>query len=563
MSVKLKAKDLADLADRIVTDYDGGKELLQIPQLWSTTVFKHTHPMPDFHFWLWDFLTDNSIRRLAIALPRGHSKTTVINKEYPLWRLAQDPSYRIAIVQKSLSQAQNILMSTQRILASNKTFRRYHGDWKPTQDGYPWNTSMMRLAQNTTDAETHNLMAFGTGSKDILGGRYNELLLDDLIYQDKTGSNADTPEKRAAMDEWLFSVVDMTLLGSETDLLRLSGTAWYYDDVLMGKEAMATCVIGPGDWPHPNELTTAEKSGWVFIRKDAEVGMKEGCTLWMNQANWERLEHIKLTHKEGSSGYRRGMRNQVQNPGKAIFKEVWLTGGTDEDGVECPGCLDHDRDLGEYPQGVDGLRTINGADPSTGRDSPASSKFAHLSIAAVPGAHERYMIDMFTAAVPQQDANDYLGRSEDKQTQVGTIIYRHHRYGAFTTVIEDVSWTRAWVDAVRQCDPRLHITPMVTGQNKNSNEVGIESMRGIFQNGLVRIPYKSPSTKSVVNVFIEQLWRYGDTSFSDLVMAFWFCNFNISKSFKPRVLHLNLNKLGRRAKKTPIRDWSQRNAMGG
>ena len=84
---------------------------ISIP-IFAVTCFPKSVPLkiPDVHYELYDLLEDDSIRKAAIALPRGLAKSTVTSFLYVLWRLLHKPSNKdlfITIISESQSQSIN------------------------------------------------------------------------------------------------------------------------------------------------------------------------------------------------------------------------------------------------------------------------------------------------------------------------------------------------------------------------------------------------------------------------------------------------------------------------
>lgn len=495
---------------KAVKDLDYAEALLEVPDLWASVIFGY-ESIPDFHSHLWQFLADESIRELVIELPAGHSKTNLISIEYPIYRLCRDNNDRICILQKGIEQAKDVVGGIKRELTGNEVLNSLYGPFKPEESsGYPWTMTTLRVRGNTdTHQKTNSVHAYGWSSTDVMGNRFKCFLGDDFVTED----NSDTPEKRLRIKNKEETEWNPTLVGAGNPRFIYMGTPMFYDDAFEGKLSRASDYLGPEDWRKPSEV---DKSGLVFIRRNAEKGRKPGQTLWPLKADSDFLEEKK--HR-GYVNYLRRYCCVVGDPETQIFKQVAIEGGIEENtSMYYPGCLDKNRSLGEADPS---WRVICGADPSSGKKTGASGQFAHVVLGVEPKGETYHLIDLFTGPVPMSRREDY-GDPKDAKSQVGTIIHRHHKYHAAMTVIEDNAQQHAWITTVRDADPTVRLKKHTTGRQKVDKEVGVESMAGIIESGRLRLPYGDKHARKATDKLIEQLVRYPHFSYSDLVMALWF-----------------------------------------
>ena len=499
--------------------------LLQAPDLWATIVFGHE--VPPEHSWLWQYLVDETIRYLVILWPGGGAKSTLVTQEHTIYDLCRNRNHRTCLIQKSHAQAMSEMSAIMRQLTHNRTLTDLYGDFKPPGEdsGFPWSTSALRVIGNTNSTEkTHNVHGYGVGSTDVLGGRYDTVKPDDVCTED----NSNTPEAREKLETKLTTEWDKTLIGAAVPRLIMDGTAFKYDDLYLSKINSNACTayIGPSDWRTPDELTAEDKSGYVVIHKDVEVGIR-GKPFWPKQFPQEFLEFEK---RKNLINYNRRLRNIVRTSDQVVFPEPALRGGVDEWGNQYPGCLERDMVLGEREGS---WKIICGADPSSGKKTGASAQFAHAVI-GVDG-DDIHVVDLFTAPIPMTRNNDGGGENDGK-SQIGTIVARHLRYGATFTVIEDNAQQHAWITTTREVAPLVKVKPHNTNKNKVSPEIGVESMAALMEAGRLHIPYGNKYSVEQAEKLIEQLVYYPDYSYSDLVMALWFCVFYARKRSKVKML---------------------------
>lgn len=498
-------------------------DLLLAPDLWAATIFGWQ--VPRFHSWFWDFLTSEH-KKITALMPGGHAKTAIGSMAFPIFMLCTNPKLRIAIVQKDDRQAIKIVRAIRRQLTFNRNLNLLYGPFKPDSSDpeeadFPWSTQELRIHGNTTDFEENNIEGFGAGSESILGGRFEIVCLDDVAHD----KNSLTSYQRKKLSNWQKTVVNVTLLNVDANFgwLRQYGTAFAHNDLYFEKKKTASAIIEPHDWPRPSEV---DGSGYIFIRKDAEVGMLPGqdC-IWPENPSTTRAMLNRIKADDGPTHYNRRLRNIVVDAESQIFREITLRGGIDENNVKYPGCIDGDR---SYGQKIIGFRHICGADPASGKDTIRSKQFAHIVCAVKADDRRIYIADTLTAPIPLsrggEDNLAALRRGDyDGKSQVGTIVYRHHKYDAKETVIEDNGVQRGWTDVVKANDPTMSVRPMHTGTNKISTTVGVESMVGMFESGLIRLAGGDATSRRLTEELIEQLTQYPNGDYTDLVMALWFC----------------------------------------
>ena len=491
--------------------------LLKTPALWDAVVFNQR--VPEVHEHLWHFVADPEIKYLCVEVPAGTGKTQFLSIKSSIYFLCLDPNERICVLQKGVDQAKGVISSIQRQMTGNKTLIDLYGPFKPTreQEGYPWSTDTMRIAGNDNVAEkTNSVQAYGWASTDVMGNRFTKFLGDDFVTTD----NSDTPEKKQKIRTKSETEWDPTMVGAKNPKYFYLGTPMFHNDEFESKFDIASDYLGPSDWRLPDEV---DKSGWVCIRRSAEVGKKKGTLLWVEQLPQEMLDEKR---KRGERNYQRRYLCRVTSSELQTFIPEAVKSGTDpETGITYPGCLDHHREIGQYDKT---LKVICGADPSSGKDTGASGQFAHVTVAFDKRQDITYIVDMFTEPIVVDRRLPDEG-ADDKISQIGTIVHRHHKYDANLTVIETNSQQHAWKDLVDKADQTVKPKPYNTGKKKNDPDVGIPGMAGMFESGLIRIPYKGKETREEADKLIKQLIEYPEGDLTDLIMALWFCVVNRHK----------------------------------
>lgn len=506
--------------------------LLEVPDLWASLIFNHE--VPEVHSWLWQYLADASIKYLFILWPGGGGKSQLVTHEHTIYDLCRDPNHRTCLIGKTYPQAIEAMEGIMRELVYNELLVQLYGPFKPDsdRDGFPWNTSSIRIAGNTDRKQrTHNIQAYGVSSSGVLGGRYDTVKPDDIC----TEETSSTPEARQKLSRKADTEWRKTLIGSDHARYIVPGTAFAYDDYLVSKIRgdNTTCFLDFDDWRVPGELTPEEKSGYVVIRKSAEVPFPGKQYFWFKQFQPRQME---IEKRESLVDYNRRVCNIIRPAEQIIFPEVSIRGGTDEYGKQYPGCLDKSSVMGAF---APGWKVYCGADPNAGKKTKASSKFAHMTV-GIDKDNVIHIVDLFTEQIVKNRSGDGEGRN-DGVTQMGTVIARHRKYGARKTFFENNADFNTWIDDIhseirRTGTELIDIKPHTTGKNKNKPDIGVGSMASLFDIAGIRIPYGDEESVRKAEQLIEQLCYYPDFTFDDLVMALWFCVYNTRRKRKAAIL---------------------------
>lgn len=163
--------------------------------------------VPHFHKKIYSDLEDNSIDRLGIVAPRGHSKSTVVSVIYPMWRILFKPKEEdllILLISESLTQSANFVGIIKTNFVENPRILHYFG----SLEGPKWTEDEIVTSNGA------KLIARGTGQRirGTLTGRQsitrpNVIILDDF----ESETNSATPEAIDKNKKWLTKAVEPSL----------------------------------------------------------------------------------------------------------------------------------------------------------------------------------------------------------------------------------------------------------------------------------------------------------------------------------------------------------------
>jgi|TARA_R100000501_G_C2630246_1_gene125417 predicted phage terminase large subunit-like protein len=275
------------------------KKLKRNIGLFGKTMFPSAlnRSVPSFHHEIYKALSDETLRRVLIAAPRGTAKSTVTSLILPLHKVAFKPSDRdlfIVIISESQSQSINFLSRIKYHLENSKNFTQMFGDYGPTT-AKRWTNNDIVLANGS------RIVAVGTGQRvrGFIEGdtRPNLIVVDD--YESEL--NAATAEGRAKNRKWMTEAVIPSL--SDDGRVVLIGTVISEDCFLYwAKESTAWHVL------------------WFSIWDE------HGESIWKERFPIDRIKQIKEEFESvgNLNGFYQEYMNEAQSPDNAPFKPEYI-----------------------------------------------------------------------------------------------------------------------------------------------------------------------------------------------------------------------------------------------
>ena len=478
-----------------------------------------------------DFM--ENVREGQARLPAGHGKTTMILRFYA-YLFCQEPNISSAYTEKNLPTAMKRSYALMSILENNKRLTDHYGDFKGPQ----WSTGSFTIKQRTQHSDIPTFSCYGAGGGSLLGIRTNFLVNDDPV----TAENYASENERNSLWEWYTKAactapypLPITKKKYQKHH-KLVGTVFGLDDLYhRAEKANADNPDYKVLWlPAVNEVTGATLSPrFCYIDKeelaaraatdefyaDLEAKVKDGTV--SNLKEWRR--------KNGSWAFYQRYQNQAIDEEAQMFRPAFFDGGRDDEtGIDHVGCKDKERSLGEVDEG---WRVATGVDPAGGSGSKDSARFATVTLAADPrDPNIKYLIDLdFADNLPQE--SDILGR----KTQTSVILDHADRYGGRVR-IEANACQRGYLGVVRKAARQSGLTvsvqPHYTGKNKIDPEIGIHSMVPMFENGYLRIPWRTAHDQRKCQELVNEFLFLGAYPTSDIVMAFWFAWLDLEAQLK-------------------------------
>lgn len=196
----------------------------------SKVVLGYKELSPSVHLEFCDHIQNSiSERKRGYLIPRGHFKSTIVSKSYPLWRLIgggnTDPNFdprnhRILIVGESDKVAEKNLKDIKFNLEHNQILQWLFPEIIPPDVNHTkWTESEILLPRSKSFDEV-TITAIGVGGK-TTGFHYSIIIYDDMIGEKAAKSE---PEMQAAITWYAFAPGLLDDPGTGEELM--AGTRW-------------------------------------------------------------------------------------------------------------------------------------------------------------------------------------------------------------------------------------------------------------------------------------------------------------------------------------------------
>ncbi len=462
-------------------------------------------------------------------------------------------------------------------------------DYKLALAGFDPTAGEIKRRLNDPSDDIHDILAdiqtaFLTGEKEstvaslsqdmgFLGGRFDINLWDDLA--DK--NNSKTADQREATTDWWFSEAESRC--EPGGLVALIGTRYGKFDIYNHCKNLTYQTDDDADEATLDAVTsqfTAEEMQQVREELERELVDKYGkdyselatpdvsggmrmsrkiyryykfpahdetkCEAPLSIKNKDHIEcvldpkrfsytHLRKVQASDPRKYNLTYQQNDEETTENLVQKVWLTGGVDDDNITYPGCYNYERRLLQLPEDID----------------PADC----FSIATLdPSAKNWWSVQWWIYDV--ENDKDYLINLMRARLTSGGFLDYDIRKKVFTGVAQDwqeIAKAKGWPISlwiieqaaaqryifqhkwVNQWMQQHHTTIKghETHKNKADPEHGVEgSLPGRFRQGKVDLPFDQDDlpTRVTINEFAKELTEYPDSQTNDMVMGYWFFDFN-------------------------------------
>lgn len=449
-----------------------------------------------------------------VVLILGHpesGKSTLISLWYVLYKLAQNPDIRIAIVTKNTEKAEDLLTRIKRYLTEDHLYDdtpgnliKDFGGWKAPHGEYKWSATQITVKHRMSGERDPSIQALGL-QKTIYGARLDLLILDDALVME----NQQSETTRNRIDAWF--------------------------DGEARSRAMRGQVVVNGTRLLPQDLYGQWKKAWESNRlfrqviipaiiheytEDEQVTWEDYWTL----DGYDIIENI--AGNDEIVGYQMGMRDirdlivrKEPNRWKLIYQQEDVE---DEQAVFTKAQIDAALELGAHRklgQVFEHERLVLGVDPAT------TGRAAAILLAVDPITQVRTVIDIFVGSnlgaigIRQQLLYQFWERYKDQNRTIDVTVIEEN---FVKTLRGDESLTAraAAAGTVLQW-------PHTTGKGvhgKWDEEYGIARMASLFGSGLMAFANAGVGDKERLAPLMDDLLVFPWSKIQDTIMALWVAN---------------------------------------
>ncbi len=263
----------------------------------------------------------------------------------------------------------------------------------------------------------------------------------------------------------------------------------------------------------------------------------EGCLLDPRRAPWFDLASLA---ENDARRYQTVFQQKDGDPDAVLVQESWIEGGPNEDGSESPGCLDRERDIGEWPVYLPPPAwTAVTVDPSAtnywsvqwwGYDPESKSRVL------LDHKRDRLQSPQFLDRLQGNHYvgvfNDWVERGNDLGLPINHLVVERNAAQRWMYQYEFFqSFLQRW---------GITLFPHDTQSNKADPEMGVwATLPSAYKLGRVRLPWKPGFGRRASQHMLDEVTKWPASSTDDCVMSQWFLEYNIeslefSTSSSPR-----------------------------
>ena len=403
---------------------------------------------------------DEGGEQMILSPPR-HGKTDLLT-HFAVWQICKNPNVRIMWVGGNEEIAKNAVGAVVDHLEHNeKLIQDFCGPgetFKPkNRSGKSWTSGQFTIANRTvTGIKSPTMVAVGKGGK-ILSRDCDLIIADDIEDHGTTIQ----PSAREQTRQW-------------------------WTTTLSSRKEEHTAIVVIGSRQHPEDLynfllenpqmdkIVEEAHSTECVLPENELELHTDCMLWANKRSYKwLLSRLQAAETTG---------------GKAIFEMVYLNkafvdGITMFDVEEVDKCRDVNRIIGQIPAGC---HLVAGLDP-------ASTGYQAAFLWAInTESGKMYMID-----IENEQGGGIIQAKK-------TIKKWHEKYNLAHWVIEENGFQRAIrqdKDLKEYCAKMgIYLEGHQTQKNKFDPIFGVGSMRELFKEELISLPYGSAESETKSNI---------------------------------------------------------------
>lgn len=448
---------------------------------------------------------------LVLAHPEA-GKSTIVTLWYVLYKLAQNPDIRIALVSKSSEKANDLLRRVKRYLTephlydnSPRNLIEDFGGFQPLHGELEWSATRIFIRHRKSGERDPTIQALGIG-KQIYGTRLDLLILDDSLVLDNQISEI----QRERLDNWFTAEARSRVQQGQTvvcgtrlfplDLYGQWRKAWVGQPLY--REVVVPAIL--------DEWTDDERPSWP------EYWTLDGYDIFQTLDTGEEI----------LVGYRQGLRD-IRDEVRARNPDQWRLVYQQEDVQETSAIFRPDHIAKAFDLGA--TRAIGQVKEDEililGVDPAVTGRAASVLIAYNPETRVRTVVDIFVGR--------NLGATGIRQSLFYQFWDRYRDHGIAFTVVEvnyapTLLGDETFMERAKASNTLVRgFRTTARGRKKGSKwdeEYGVSAMAQLFGNGLMSFAGANPDDRSKLQPLVDDLLVFPFADEQDAVMALWIAN---------------------------------------
>ena len=226
-------------------------------------------PTPQFHKEIYQLFQDDSLKRIVIAAPRSHAKSTITDVVYLAWCIVNHKINFGLLISDTYSQAVLFLDALKSEFETNERLISFYG-------------KLVSGHWSEGEIVVNGIMikALGAGMK-IRGLKYHEYRPDLILFDDLENDElVESKERREKLEHWFGAAVIPSL--DKNGRLIAVGTILHYDSLL---------------------YKLLDPTKYVDFYKKTYRAINDDGALWPEHLSLEELEKIKNNYIMQGQGY--------------------------------------------------------------------------------------------------------------------------------------------------------------------------------------------------------------------------------------------------------------------
>lgn len=239
-------------------------------ELFAQFFFKHhlTLDTPKFHKELYKLLEEGG-KRVAIAAPRGHAKSTIFDLIYLTWLIVHQKTKFVLLISDTYSQSTLFLETLKAEFEGNDRLKAFYG-----------NMVTEKWSEEEIVAGDVMVKALGANMK-VRGLKYRNFRPDIVLCDDlENDEMVESKERREKLSRWFNGALIPSL--APDGKVFIIGTILHYDSLL-------------------NNLVSEKR--YPDWKKKIYRAVMDGKALWPEHLNLKQLEDIKQNYMREGQGF--------------------------------------------------------------------------------------------------------------------------------------------------------------------------------------------------------------------------------------------------------------------